>query len=304
MHIAGAYTLVVLIWSTTPLAIHWSNSSLPFAFSIAVRMVLAGMLCYVLLKILRQPLIARRRDWLVYAASALGLFPNMLLVYWAAQSVPSGLMSVIMGIYPFFVGLFSIVVLRENPFSISRTFALLLAVFGLWMVHREQMAVGVDAVWGMAAIVLACLIWGFSSVMVKKLATDIGPLRMGTGSLLLSSPFFLVAWWWIDGGLPTFIDDRSLMGVGYLVIAGSLLGHTLWFYVLRACTVSSVSLITLITPVMALTWGALSGERFSTLTLVGAGLIVTALGLYQGVIGRILRRLTTHSVVINPPGSE
>ena len=64
-----------------------------------------------------ESLIVERRDWGVYAASALGLFPNMLLVYWAAQFIPSGLMSVIMGTYPFFVGAFSLLVLRENFFK-------------------------------------------------------------------------------------------------------------------------------------------------------------------------------------------
>lgn len=291
MRIASAYALVVLIWSTTPLGIHWSISSLSFSFSIMARMVLAAILCFALLKLLRKPFISESRDWLIYAASSFGLFPNMLLMYWAAQSVPSGLMSIILGIYPFCVGIFSIVVLRENPFSPVRILALLLAIFGLWLVYREQAAAGVDALWGIAAIVLACLIWGLSSVFVKKLAVNMEPLRLGTGSLVISAPFFIFAWWLADGTLPTAIDQRSLIGVIYLIIAGSLLGHILWFYVLRACSVASVSLITLITPVMALSWGMLAGEQFSAPTLVGAGLILAALGLYQGLVSRVMEWL-------------
>lgn len=291
MQVPGAYILVVLIWSTTPLAIHWSNSSLSFVAAISARMVIAAVCCFALLKILRQPLVTHRRDWLVYIASALGLFPNMLLVYWAAQSIPSGLMSVIMGIYPFFVGIFSVLILKENPFSPRRVLALLLAMLGLWVVHRDQLSTGVDAFWGISAMVLACVIWAFSSVMVKKLGAAIGPLQMGTGSLIVSAPFFLVCWIWLDGEIPLAIDRTSLIGVIYLVLAGSMLGHTLWFFVLRACSVTSVSLITLITPVMALTWGALAGEKFSPLALLGAALIVTALALYQGVLARVAKSL-------------
>jgi Permeases of the drug/metabolite transporter (DMT) superfamily len=289
MQVASAYLLVVLIWSTTPLAIHWSNSSLSFISAITVRMVLATLLCFGLLKICRQPLIVQRRDWLVYAASALGLFPNMLLIYWAAQTIPSGLMSVIMGIYPFCVGIFSIFVLQENPFTRSRILALLLAVFGLWLVQREQSAADGDALWGIIVMVLVCVIWGFSSVTVKKLGAGIAPLRMGTGSLLVSTPFFLLAWFGLDRELPELIDQKSLVGVVYLVLAGSIIGHILWFYVLRVCSVASVSLITLITPVMALTWGHLAGEQFSAFTLVGAGVIVLALALYQGFFFRLWR---------------
>lgn len=303
MQVIGAYILVVLIWSTTPLAIHWSNSSLPFVTAITARMTLAVLLCWMLLKITGQPLIRHRRDWWAYAASALGLFPNMLLVYWAAQFIPSGLMSVIMGIYPFFVGLFSLMILRENAFSPARILALLLAVLGLWTVHREQLTLGPQAAWGMAAMVLVCVIWGFSSVAVKRLAADVGALRMGTGSLLVSLPFFLVAWFWLDGAVPQGVDGKSLFGVTYLVLAGSVLGHTLWFYVLRACSVVSVSLITLITPVMAITWGVLFADEVLTpQTLAGAGLILTALAIYQGIFSRMLRllRIEPKPVLVSP----
>lgn len=287
MQVASAYLMVILIWSTTPLAIHWSNSSLTFVSGITARMVLAALLCFGLLKIMRQPFIVNRRDWLVYAASALGLFPNMLLVYWAAQMIPSGLMSVIMGIYPFFVGIFSVVMLGENSFSRGRVMALFLAVLGLWVVHCDQAANGVKSFAGILVMVFACAIWGFSSVAVKKLGAAINPLRMGTGSLVVSMPFFVLSWLFIDGQLPTYIDEKSLFGVGYLVLAGSLIGHILWFFVLRACSVTSVSLITLITPVMALNWGALAGERISAQSVLGAGLIILALALYQGSLQRM-----------------
>ena len=126
MQVPGAYLLVILIWSTTPLAIHWSNSSLSFVAAITLRMALALPLCFVLMSILREPLIRNKRDWLAYAASALGLFPNMLLVYWAAQFISSGLMSVMFGVYPFFVGVFSLLIMRENPFTPIKVLALVL----------------------------------------------------------------------------------------------------------------------------------------------------------------------------------
>lgn len=290
MQVASAYLLVVLIWSTTPLAIHWSNSSLSFIAAITLRMVLATLLVFGLLKIKREPLIVEKRDWLIYAASALGLFPNMLLVYWAAQSIPSGLMSVIMGTYPFFVGIFSVFILRENPFSATKILALFLALLGLWVVQRAQAITGIDGLWGIAAMVLACVIWGLSSVMVKKLGAAVSPLRMGCGSLMVATPFFLMAWLCMDGQIPASIDKKSLMGVSYLVLAGSVLGHVLWFFVLRACSVVNVSLITLITPVMAINWGVLAGERFSIWTLVGVAMIMVALALYQGLVFRLVRR--------------
>lgn len=290
MRVIAAYVFVVLVWSSTPLAIHFSNSSLSFASAITLRMALAFICCYGLLRLLGQRLIEQRSDWLLYGASALGLFPNMLLVYWAAQHITSGMMSVIMGVYPFFVGIFSVLILRENTFTVSRIAAVALAMAGLALIHLEQMSVGSGAALGAGAMVVVCAVWGFSSVVVKKLGANVGALRQGTGSIAVALPFFLVSWVFIDGELPGAIDHKSLGAVIYLVLIGSVISHTLWFYVLRQCSVSSVAAIPLLTPLLAISWGVLfAGEALNAVALAGALIILLALGLYQGLFGHVLR---------------
>lgn len=312
MQVSGAYIAVVLIWSTTPLAIHLSNSSLSFVSAIAARMLLAFVVCFIALKLRRERLFQSRRDILMYLASGVGLFPNMLLVYWAAQYIPSGLMSVIMGIYPFFVGLFSMWILRESPFNLPKVLALCFAVTGLAVINHEQFSLGADSFKGVMAMVFACVLWGLSTVLVKKLGASVSPLRQGTGSIAIALPFFLIAWVWLDGEIPQQIDQKSFWGITYLVLMGSLVGHTLWFYVLRECTVFSVSLVTLMTPVLALTWGILFlNEHFSAATLLGAVMIVFSLMLYQGILPVLWRKVSAwrarkrvaEPVAVPSPGS-
>ncbi len=284
MKVSIAYAMVVLIWSTTPLAIHWSNSRLSFITAITLRMVLALVVCYCALWMLRKPLIEHRREWRVFAIGAFGLFPNMLLVYWAAQSLSSGLMSVIMGLYPFFVGAFTWIFFRENAFKPAKFCAVLIAVIGLMVIHSGQLQLGAQAALGVLAMVLVCVFWGLSSVWVKRLGQDIDPLRLGTGSLVVAAPLFAITWWIIDGRLPVDVDVKSWVGVAYLVLAGSLLGHTLFFYILRHCAVVSVSLITLIAPVLAIVWGVwIEGEALTRHTLFGGGSILTSLFIFQGL---------------------
>lgn len=292
MQVTSAYILVVLVWSTTPLAIHFSNSSVSFVAAITIRMVVAAVICFALLKISRQRLITQPRDGLLYAVSGLGLFPNMLLVYWAAQYIPSGLMSVIMGIYPFFVGVFSLLILRENPFTRTKFLGLGLAVIGLLVIHHQQVAIGPSSTMGLLAMIVACAIWGLSTVLVKKLGRDVSPLRQGTGSLFFACPFYIITWWIIDGALPTAVDQTSVLSITYLILMGSVISHTAWFYVLQKCSVVSVSLVTLITPIMAITWGVVfAGESFTVSTMVGATTIVLALTLYQGILPLLWRKL-------------
>lgn len=292
MRVAASYLSVVLVWSTTPLAIKMSSSSLSFIAAITLRVLLAFMICYALLLMTRQPLVKTRRDWWVFAACGMGLFPNMLLIYWAAQYVPSGLMSVIMGFFPFCAGVISWLLTRENPFTPAKVVALGLALAGLVIIHLQQMSVGHHAALGVATLLLACIIWGFSSVWAKKLGAEMTPLRQGTGSLLFALPFFMLCWWVMDGELPRRVDRASLLGVAYLVVAGSVISHTLYFYILRQCSVATVSLITLITPVMAIAWGVMfAGERLEVATLAGAGLILLSLGIYQRVFAKAILML-------------
>ena len=193
MPLPAAYFMVVLIWSTTPLTIQWSNSSLTFVAAVTLRMLLAFVICYAILRFKRQSLTNTPRDWLVFLASGLGLFPNMLLIYYAAQFIPSGLMSVLFGVLPFFVGVFSWLLLRENHFTRVRTLALVMAVTGLGIIHFGQMQVGPDAVKGVLIIMLVCVIWALSSVWVKQFGGSIEPMQQCTGSIECADRFGIEA---------------------------------------------------------------------------------------------------------------
>lgn len=288
MRVALAYLTVVMVWSTTPLAIQISNTSLSFVSAISIRMLFAFLICYGILKSMGKPLIRRPSDWLAYGASALGLFPNMLLIYWAAQHLSSGLMSVLMAFYPFCAGLFSWIILKDNPFTLSRSLALLIAVLGLVLINIDQLKIGNDAFMGVLCLMTACVVWGVSSVWVKKMGADFAPMQMGAGSVGVSLPFFLIAWLIIDGEVPQVVELPSLLGVSYLVIVGSVISHPLYFYILRHCTVSTVSLVTLITPIMAIAWGVLFlQEQISQTMFIGAALILMSLAVYQGVVSKL-----------------
>lgn len=298
MHPIGAYIIVVLVWSTTPLAIQLSNSSLSFVSAITVRIGLALAICYAALRWLKRPLFQTPSDWRVYAASGVGLFPNLLLMYWAAQFIPSGLMSVLLGIYPFFVGLLSWWWLGDNPFTPIRVAALALAVVGLALINLDQLAVGPEAAQGVAVMILSSLVGAASSVLVKKFGQQVDALRQGTGSMVFAMPGLLICWALIDGHVPDAVDPRSMWAVLYLVLVGSVLSHTLYFHVLRVFSVNTVSLMTLMTPILAITWGAwIMSEALTRWTLVGAGCILVSLALYQNVPAHFSRLLRRHPVL-------
>ena len=299
MNIFLAYTCVVLIWATTPLAIHWSNHDVDFITAISARVVIAAAVGFMVAKCLRMQILQHRHELKNFAAGALGVFPTMFLVYYAAQYIPSGLMSVLFGLFPFVVGVLSHWLLRERVLTPVKIAALILAFMGLVVINIDQLRLGAQAVLGVVLMVIATLCWGFSTIWLKSLKHVVPAFRQSVGSLTLVAPFFVFMWWQFAGPLPVGLGVKSLFGVGYLALIGSLLGHTLFFYVLQKCQVANVALIPLITPVMAMALGWwLEGEVFSGTALIGAAMVLVALAVFQGVY----KRFTLRRSVCKPAG--
>lgn len=282
MAVLLAYFLVVLIWATTPLTIQWSSDSLSFIAAVLLRMSLALLLGLAINLVLRRKLFAQTNVWQVYAAGAIGIFPNMPVVYWSAQFIPSGLVAVVFAMSPFVVGLMTLILLKHNPFTPRRVFALLLALSGLVVIFYQQFQLNLHSVYGIAGILLSCFLFSFSSVLVKKLDVQVDAFNQAIGTLVFALPGLLLMWWFVDGHIPAAISMKSLAAVGYLSVFGSLVGAALFFYVLANMSPTAVSLITFKTPVLALILGAWVGHEILSLQLwLGAGLVIIALLLYS-----------------------
>ncbi|RYZ97393.1 MAG: hypothetical protein EOO68_15390 [Moraxellaceae bacterium] len=123
MAVLLAYISVVLIWATTPLAIQWSSDGIGFVAAVLLRMSVALAIGLILNAVLRRRLFFRPRVWQIYVAGAIGIFPNMPVVYWSAQYIPSGLIAVIFALSPFITGLMTFILLKENPFTLKMLYS-------------------------------------------------------------------------------------------------------------------------------------------------------------------------------------
>ncbi|RYZ93989.1 MAG: DMT family transporter [Moraxellaceae bacterium] len=285
MQIISAYCALLIIWATTPLGIKWSNSSLSFSSAITARMLLALVLCACILRLQNKRLIHSAKDWQAYCAGALGLFPNMLIVYWSAQFIPSGLVSILLGFFPFFLGIFSWLLLRERSISWRQILALAVAFTGLACIYAQQVQASLQAIAAILGVLMAAAFWALSSIWVKSIGIEIDAMRQSTGTLVVAVPFFIVYWCVFDRQLPEHWQLKSQLAVSYLVVAGSCVGHTLYFYVLRHCSLAATGLLTLLSPMVALIIGLIIlNEALSVRELIGVGLILLALGIYSGLL--------------------
>jgi len=277
-----AYILVVMIWSTTPITIQWSSQGVDFLFGITARMtigtVLAVMLC--LWRYKKLPLHATALY--VYSVSAMSVFGAMLIVYWGAQFIPSGLVSVLFGFTPVITAFMAALLLQNERLTGVKITGGLIGIAGLLIIFMDQLHTGHAAFLGVAAVLVSVFLHALSAVLVKRAHHQLPALNITAGSLLLSLPLFWITYALFAPPLPEFIPHKALLSIIYLGVMGSLVGFVSFYYVLQHMTAGSVSLITLLTPVLALWIGyAFNHEVLDMMFAWGTVLVLLGLIWHQ-----------------------
>ncbi len=275
-----AFIAVILIWSTTPLAIQWSAQGAGFSFAVLSRMCLSVLLCLALLFILRVRLPLHQRALHSYLASGLSMAGTMVLAYWSAQFVSSGMISLLFGISPLISSLGAALWLKEESLTREKLLGMGLGLLGLLLVFRGGLAVGATA--GLVALFFAVVMQALGLVWIKKVGDDSPPLATTFGSLIVALPVFVMAWWLFDGHLPEAIPSRALTAIIYLASVGSVLGFLLYYYLIKHMDTGRIALINLITPVMALLLGhTLNGEAVLPQVWLGGACILCGLAVHR-----------------------
>ncbi len=293
MRIFLAFCTIIMLWSTTPLAIKWSGEGPGFLFGVTARMVI-GLACLLpVILLARRKLPIDRKAWLTYLAIAVQIYGAMLSVYWAAQFIPSGWISVIFGLTPMLTALLSALWLSERSLGILQFISYALGLAGLFVMFGTALDISRDAAMGIGGVTLASFLQSASSVLVKRIGAALPSVTQVTGGLLVAVPLYLLTWYRGDGVWPDTIPVQSLLSIVYLGAIATTIGFALYYYVLTHVPATKVALITLVTPVMSLLIGnAINSEPLNEKILIGASLIMGALLLHQytSLLGRKVKK--------------
>ncbi len=282
MSVPLSYIAVIIIWTTTPLAIKWSSEGAGFAFAVSSRMVLGALIAVLLTAVLRLEIPWHKPAVKTYMFSGFGIAMSMICVYWAAQYIPSGWISLIFGMSPIITGVLLFILYGENEFSRHRLFGLTLGLGGLALIFITGVSVSASAVKGVAAVLLSTAIYSFTAIKVKQHNQGIPALTITAVGLMFAVPIYILSWYFIDGRIPEYIPPRAGASILYLAFFGSVLGFALFFYILKHISATRVSLITLVTPVTALLLGKyLNNEPVGLQITSGALMILAGLSFYE-----------------------
>ena len=279
---------VIAVWSTTPLAITWSGQGAGFMFGVSSRMLLALMLMLLFLAILRHKIIWHSKACWTYLYGGLGLYGGMMTVYWGAQYINSGWIAVLFGLTPIYSAIMASWWLHNEPLTRPRIIGMFIGLSGLAVIFGSGLSIREHAILGLLAVMLSGIIQSASAVLIKRVDAQIPALSTNTGSLLCATPLFLLTWYFSTPHIDTAIQhiqlapNYTLLSIAYLALFGSVLGFSLYFYVLQHIQATRVALISMLTPVTALLLGHyLNHEAITMNILMGSACILLGLAVFE-----------------------
>ena len=282
MNIPAAYVAVIVIWSTTPLAIKWSTQEVGFLFGAVSRMTLGFLCVYALTRMRGEPLRFDRTALRAYALAALGIYGAMFSTYWAAQHVPSGWISLIFGLSPLLTALLSALLLGERAITPSRVLAQLFGLAGLALIFVRSVDVGPAAALATLVLVGATACHALSAVLLKRQNAGLPASTLVAGGLLVALIPYYLSFWLLGGTLPVVVPGYVLASILYLGAIATTCGFTLYYFILRRQSPTQLALIAFVAPICALSLGnLLNGEVIEARVALGALLVLVALFLHE-----------------------
>jgi drug/metabolite transporter (DMT)-like permease len=271
------------IWGSTWLFIKLGLADLPPLTFAGIRFLFASLILILLIlaRGLRWP--RQRKDWVVIAVVGLLQFTlNYGLVFWGEQRISSGLAAVLQSTFPAFGLVIAHFYLPDEPLTANKVGGVMLGFIGVAIVFSQQLSIaGRSALIGSIALVLSALCGSYGNVLVKAYGTQIDPFVLAAGQMVCGFPPLLALGIATEGNPFRFHwTSMAIISLTYLVVVGSVLAFTLFYWLVRTMDVVNTMLIALVTPVIAVVLGMIVlHEQLNWRLFAGAACIISGISL-------------------------
>jgi len=277
--IFAAFFAIYVVWGSTYLAIRVAVETIPPLATAGVRHLVAGLILFVWAGGFKARITGQA--WRAsLAAGALFFLIGHGTLHWAEQAVPSGVAALLVATEPLWI-----VILMPasgaSRWTMRNVGGLAAGLIGVAvLMPPEAFRGGSDMLWGSSAILLGALSW---SIGVRYSATaplPDDPFVRAATTLLCGAALLLTASV-LTGELghlhPVAVSGRSLLGLGYLIVFGSVVAFSAYTWLLERCSATLVATHTYVNPVVAVVLGWLfAGETLTPRTVIATGLILSA----------------------------
>jgi drug/metabolite transporter (DMT)-like permease len=276
-----ALIALYIVWGSTYLGIKFAIETIPPFFHAGVRFLISGLILVIWQRSAGQSM-PTRKQWISTAIiGTLLLLGGNGLVAWAEQFIPSGIAALIIGSSPMFLVIGEAIRPNGVKPNWQGIVGLLIGFVGIFiLVGPSEISGGSTKLnpFGVMALLAACLFWATGSIYSKTADLPKSSL-MNTGAQMLMGSMSLFIVSLISGELNgwdvTAVSARSLYGLTYLTLVGSLVGFASYGWLLQNAPISLVSTYAYVNPIVAVLLGTLfANEVLEPRIWVATGIII------------------------------
>jgi drug/metabolite transporter (DMT)-like permease len=280
--VIGLYLGLVVIWSSTWVAIKIGLEDCPPLLGAGIRFAAAGLVLLGFAAVRGRPL---RTD--IPLAAVLALMPFAFaygLVYWGEQHIPSGLAAVLFGVLPLYTAFLGAVLLPDQPLRARLVAGILIAIGGLALAFAESADSGDPelAIAGAAALAVAPLGASVGNISLKLRGGELDAVALNGWGMLGGGALLLVASGIGESWGEAAWTPQSVGSIAYLALIGSAVPFVALTVLLRHISAQATSFLAMLLPFGALAFGAaLYSEAITVRALAGAALVAVGLLIAQ-----------------------
>jgi probable blue pigment (indigoidine) exporter len=218
------------------------------------------------------------RDWMRTALlGVLNVGGFFLLVFIAAQLLPTSIASSIMAAAPLVLALFAWALAGQRPTARMLAGAVI-GILGVLLLVAG--AFGALDAGGVAASAAGLVSSSLGYVLSKRWGATASPVSASAWQLLFGGVLLLAAAAVVEGPPPAF-DAGGWLGLAFVALIGTALANVAWFYGLERLSAGTVGIIGLLNPVTGVLLGLLLGGESLKLPQV-VGLVLVLVGIVIG----------------------
>ena len=274
-----AFFAIYVIWGSTYLMNKIAVHELPPFMLASVRFSVAGILIFVLCKLMGIPLNITKKQLLnsMIAGFLFLAFGNGFVV-WALKYVDSGFAALEIAAQPLVI-LLLMRILEGKKIQTMSVVGVIIGILGIYLlVSQNQVISQENSVLGMVMIFFCMVSWAYGSLFVakadlpKNYFVNTG-FQMFTAGIMLMVGSLLIGETWT---LPTAWSSPVQYAMLFLIILGSIVAFTAFNYLLKVVSPEKVATSTYVNPIIALLLGwFFLDEQITTQSTIAAIVLLT-----------------------------
>ncbi|MHC1762098.1 MAG: EamA family transporter [Negativicutes bacterium] len=276
---------IYIFWGGTYVGIKLAMETIPPFFMAGLRFLVAGIIMYVWMhyKGVQKPSV---KHWL--RAGVLGILMPFIGnggIVWAVQIIPSGVAALLVGTVSLWMVILNWLWFDKEQPNMMTLVGVAIGFVGVYILIGPGKIISGDPInpLGILILLVASLSWALGSLYSRRAKLPQSPFMTTAIEMIVGGAAFLIvslfAGEWKEFNLKD-ITAVSIWSLGYLILFGSIIGFTVYAWLIKTTSPTLVSTYAFVNPVVAVFLGWLIlAEPFNVRILIATLTIVLAVSI-------------------------